>query len=257
MSEIKAGRLEYIDVARGIAMLCIVAGHLGIAEVNRVVFTFHIPIFYFITGYFLTTNGSKVNFVKKKFKTLIIPYLFSGLLVVAAAVAVNELWLGGDNSRQVMIDWLKAVLYGAGDNYTDPFYIKGIGATWFLLATFWGACFLRCIVELKKTQRIVVILMLFLVCSWSRSICWFPFSIQAGGCAVLFMYFGYLFRDIKDILKSLSLEVRIVLTLLAAAVWLCFMRDFQSFWLVHCDIGRGGVDILGSICGCSVLLLLS
>ena len=47
-------RLTYIDIARGIAIICIVLGHLGNATINKIVFTFHVPIFFFITGYFTT-----------------------------------------------------------------------------------------------------------------------------------------------------------------------------------------------------------
>ena len=48
----KSTRLQYIDIAKGIAMICIILGHLGNASINRIVFTFHVPIFFFITGYF-------------------------------------------------------------------------------------------------------------------------------------------------------------------------------------------------------------
>ena len=46
-------RIQYIDIARGISMVCIVLGHLGEPQINRVVFTFHLPIFFLISGYFL------------------------------------------------------------------------------------------------------------------------------------------------------------------------------------------------------------
>ena len=46
----EAKRVQYIDIARGIAILCIILGHQGISDVNRVVFTFHVPIFYFINN---------------------------------------------------------------------------------------------------------------------------------------------------------------------------------------------------------------
>ena len=51
-------RLQYLDAVRGFAMICIVLGHLGIADINRFVFTFHLPIFYLITGYFINKTGS-------------------------------------------------------------------------------------------------------------------------------------------------------------------------------------------------------
>ena len=39
--------------------------------------------------------------------------------------------------------------------------------------------------------------------------------------------------------------------------WYFFIKDFQSFWLVHCDIGRGIVDIFGSMCACAMVILIS
>ncbi len=44
---------------------------------------------------------------------------------------------------------------------------------------------------------------------------------------------------------------------LALAVWLSFIKNFQSFWLVHCDIGRGIIDIIGCMCGSGIVLLVS
>lgn len=38
-------RVQYFDIARGIAMICIILGHLNNSLINRVVFTFHVPIF--------------------------------------------------------------------------------------------------------------------------------------------------------------------------------------------------------------------
>ena len=40
-------------------------------------------------------------------------------------------------------------------------------------------------------------------------------------------------------------------------MWLSFIKNFQSFWLVHCDIRRGIIDIWGCICACYIILLIS
>lgn len=62
---IKNVRLQYIDIAKGIAMICIILGHLGNANINRIVFTFHVPIFFFITGYFTNSKRDLNDFIKK------------------------------------------------------------------------------------------------------------------------------------------------------------------------------------------------
>ena len=78
----KTKRLQYVDIARGIAMICIILGHLGNPAINRVVFTFHVPIFFFITGYFTSTKRSLPEFTKNKIRTLLVPYAISCLAII-------------------------------------------------------------------------------------------------------------------------------------------------------------------------------
>ena len=46
-------RLQYLDIARGIGMICIILGHLGNDTINRIVYPFHVPLFFLIAGYFI------------------------------------------------------------------------------------------------------------------------------------------------------------------------------------------------------------
>ena len=55
-------------------MISIIIGHLGEPSINRVVFTFHVPVFFFITGYFLSDRKSIKDFIKNKARTLLVPY---------------------------------------------------------------------------------------------------------------------------------------------------------------------------------------
>lgn len=156
-----------------------------------------------------------------------------------------------------MKHYILAALYGAGDAYTEPFVIYSIGAIWFLWASFWGSIILRFLVDCKKEVRLICIFGIFFLSLWTRRFFWFPLSIQAGGAALLFMYFGFLLRKAEQNLRQMNMEVKVIGTLIAFFVWLEFIRDFQSFWLVHADIGRGMVDIVGSLCGCWILVLLA
>lgn len=250
-------RVKYIDIAKGIAMLCIVLGHLGNSHINRFVFTFHVPIFFFITGYFTNNKLRLIDFIKNKARTLLIPYACTCIVIILLGGMEYFLFYGAGAAKDAMLDWTYASIYGAGDTYTDPFYIKAIGAIWFLWATFWGSIFLRSILDIKRGTRILIVLLLFFIGYWSPKLFWVPLSIQAGCCATLFMYLGHLLRDIKEPLKKFTIEVKVVLSILALAVWFSFIKDFQSFWLVHCDIGRGIIDIIGCICGCYIIMLVS
>ena len=249
-------RMRYLDVAKGIAMICIILGHQGAWVVNRFVFTFHVPIFFLITGYFTSAKLPIKEFIKRKARTLLVPYACTcvAIILVAALLALY----GGQEVLPVVKQWTFASLYGAGDSYTEPFYIPGIGAIWFLLATFWGSVFLRLALQMKKGVRIIFVFAVFAIGYWTaRNLFWFPFSIQAGCGGLLFMYAGYLARKSQPAYANVSKEVKVVAVILALLIWGEFAWNFQSFWLVHVDIGRGLWDIIASICGSFIVILIS
>ena len=63
-------RIEYFDTAKFIGMMMIILGHFGVPEINRFVYTFHIPLFFLISGYFYAPRESTVLLVKNKFRQL-------------------------------------------------------------------------------------------------------------------------------------------------------------------------------------------
>ena len=174
-------RIRFIDIARGISIFAIIIGHLGVWSIIRVVFTFHVPIFFLITGYFMKLEPT-VDFIRNKIRTLVVPYAVTCAVIIVCAGIYS--FLVGDNVVAVMLDWLYAAFYGAGDSYTEPFKIKAIGAIWFLWATFWGSLILQLSLKWKVHIRILWILALFTVgYMTAHRLFWFPLSIQAGCCA--------------------------------------------------------------------------
>lgn len=88
----KSTRLQYIDIAKGIAMICIILGHLGNASINRIVFTFHVPIFFFITGYFTNKKRDLNGFIKNKARTLLVPYIISSIVIIIIGTLKGVWW---------------------------------------------------------------------------------------------------------------------------------------------------------------------
>ena len=189
----KKNRLVYLDIARGIAMVSIVLGHLRLNNINRVVFTYHLPIFFIISGFFINTNDKMSHFVKKKVRTLIVPYIIACVCVILSALMMNLIFQKGEGFAEVLKTWSIASIYGAGDSYKEPFQIQGIGAIWFLLATFWALIMLKGIIKLNKLIRISAVFIVFYLGIFTRDkFFWFPLSIQAGCTALLFLYIGCL-----------------------------------------------------------------
>ncbi len=249
--------MEFVDVAKGIAMICIVLGHLGIKGINRFVFTFHVPVFFLISGYFISAEEKLSSFIVKKLRTLIVPYyLTCGIIVVLGflkGLVLNGISTAFADAKY----WIYASIYGAGDSYQEPFVIVAIGAIWFLWALFWGSIFLKISLKMKPIFRLAFVIALFLFGYFTRSWFWFPLSIQAGCCATLWVYIGYLFKRSKEMREKLPPQCKYIVLLFCMVVWVFFIIQFQTFWLVHCDIGRGVVDIFGSLCASYAVIQIS
>lgn len=253
----KSGRIGYVDVARGIAMICIILGHFGEPEINRFVYTFHVPIFLVISGRFLDTRSDLKQFVRKKARTLLIPYAVTCLLVIVSGVLHEAVFSRYHEEKRVAAGWLYAGLYGSGNTYDQPFYIQKIGAAWFLLAMFFGLVTLRLILMLGEKWQAPAVALLFLAGWYSSRFLWLPLSIQSGLCSVLYLYIGYIFKENRETLSGVSKTAKVGFALLSFAVWISFVRNFTSFWIVGCDFGRGASDIVASLFSCCFVLILS
>lgn len=81
----KAKRLEYLDMAKGIGIILVVLGHMeDIATGTRVwISSFHMPLFFVISGILMAVkdepSGSFAQSVRKRFRGIIIPYLWFSL----------------------------------------------------------------------------------------------------------------------------------------------------------------------------------
>lgn len=251
-----ASRLEFVDIARGIAIISVILGHFGDSTINSIVFTFHLPMFLYISGYFLNEKTSYKDFVKKKFKSLIIPYYVTCAAICLISV-VKSIFFGEKVLAQ-LFSWLFASLYGAGFICTEPFYVPSIGGIWYLWATFWASIMLRYLITKKTPVRVISVAAIFALSLLSKKyLFWFPLSIQAGGCSLLFMYIGWVIRQKIHLLKTVKSGILCVLLLVPVSVWIWCVYNFKGFYISSCTISNGILDIIGSIGGCLTVLIIS
>ncbi len=88
-------RIEYFDIARGIGILLVVLGHNDFGALSsffhRVIYSFHVPLFFFLSGYFLHTSIPFLEFFKKRFHSVLKPFLFTILLIYFASVSFERM----------------------------------------------------------------------------------------------------------------------------------------------------------------------
>lgn len=79
-------RFDYIDYAKGLGMLCVIWGHIMYAGLSaRVVYAFHIPLFFFLSGMVFSKDryDGVITFLKRRVSSLLIPYAIFSVLTWA------------------------------------------------------------------------------------------------------------------------------------------------------------------------------
>ncbi|MCR5787818.1 MAG: acyltransferase family protein, partial [Bacilli bacterium] len=158
----KEKRLSYIDVSRGIALFLVVFGHLFLigSNTSRWIFSFHMPLFFIISGYVTNTEKYKKfkDYFLRKVKLLILPYIGFLLLGFVISVIVKD-WRSGVLS----INAVKQAFY-----YTQP-ELFHVGQVWFLIALFNTSIVFyfvdKFIFNKIESKKLLLIIML-LVCSY-------------------------------------------------------------------------------------------
>ena len=109
-------RIEYLDIAKGIGILLVVLGHNDFEVISlfaqRLIYSFHMPLFFFLSGYFINTSTPFLDFIKKRFNALMKPYFFTIFLIYFTSVSFEKMGFNMAITRTVKS------LYGSG-HYLD------------------------------------------------------------------------------------------------------------------------------------------
>ena len=129
---IKTHRKSYIDILRGIAIFLVVFGHIThISTLRTFIYGFHVPLFFFISGLLFAPEKYKNfnEFIIKKFKTLIIPYVFFYLMTFSYWWLIESRIRSGEVTTHNQI---LGLFYGT----YNMKYMFFNGALWFLPCLF-------------------------------------------------------------------------------------------------------------------------
>lgn len=239
-----ASRVNYIDMAKGLSIMCIIWCHNEIPLwFNNWMFSFHVPIFFIISGYFYTQK-SIVSAIKDGWIQLVRPLLVTVFLSVLLLL-VLFLKKGYYDGPPFFI-WMKKTFTFTIEN--------GIIGMWFLAALFYGKIILAVFLKyLSLSKTILVSLLIFVfshvIYDYYSS---FPFYILFGMSSVVYLVVGYLIKhfDLLNRIPSFDITSWILVVLV---IWQGYKMpvDCSSFYFP-----KGCFSFLSSvIISISVVLL--
>lgn len=182
IESVQTDRQAYIDIARGILIICVVVGHIinfdyfVTGAIKSIIYSFHMPAFFIISGMLMKKEKlcaqSCLVFIVKRAKRLLIPYVIFEIL----GGLLQMLLLGTDEVNLI------GILYGILTIHCH------IGADWFLPTLFFAEILF--FVTAKKIGR-EYLLIIGIVCVFSAMILSEPGYFVAVLRRILIAY-GYI-----------------------------------------------------------------
>lgn len=215
--DIKANsnRIEWVDTAKGIGLLLVMLGHLPTPYLDTWIYTFHMPLFFFLSGFvFSGQKYSFKDFLIKRIKSLVIPYFTLGAVIYLFYVIVNAI-IGPENG-----------LYGSNMDMLCNFLVqKHFWTVWFLACLFIVEIIYYWISALFSKFRGISTVVSLCICVIGLSLYHFgcdglPWNIDVALVAQFFFHAGFKLRKaekLRSFLFNLS-KAKYILTILGLLV---------------------------------------
>lgn len=183
--------MKWIDVVKGLGILLVVAGHIFIGDVSRLIYVFHMPLFFIVGGMLFKINHDKIGFFYKKIVHLILPY-FSFLLLIKIA-QWSVYWVSDDYQIESYFVELAGMALGGA-------YLTGwTGVFWFVTCFFVTqqlANYILC--EFSSRNAVLTFIIMYGFATANSA--FFPsIRVPLGLNFVLisapFFYIGYLYKN--------------------------------------------------------------
>lgn len=151
-------RLNEIDILKGIGIILMIMGHIEFGKyIDKFIYSYHIPLFFIVSGILYSKSQLKFSrWIKKKAKSLLIPYISFGVVYLMIAIIQNIIHMR-------TISELKDNFFHFAWFNTDSLAIAG--AIWFLTALFITELIFYLIDHLNINDSIkkILILMIFVM----------------------------------------------------------------------------------------------
>ena len=246
------------DIMRGIGIILVIVGHtyapLGI---KYVICSFHMPLFFILSGYYFNKSRNVADVFFHGIKKLMMPYIITSVCVIVFQCGITFIQKG--DVCETLITWIMAALYGLPGkmNMSNVYGIQRIGAIWFFEALFWAHFLLLYIYRLRIrwARPCIIISLLAIVICLSKAF-WIPANIGTGVGALVFLYIGCLVREEKILDLESENWLYLAIPINAICVIIAYIKG-EPFVPAYLQFPLYGFDIVGGVAGTYIVYRLS
>lgn len=253
-------RIKWIDIAKTIGIILVIIGHTISTplEFKKMLYCFHMPLFFFLSG--INFNISKYNnakeFLKAKFKSLIIPYFI--LYMLNYLFLIIKLFVANINQlNNISILYLIKKILGLFINIRNTDYSVGI---WFITCLFIVYIFAYIIIKFLNKNKLIywftIVLLFILGFVYAKYVqIELPWAIDAALIATAFFLISYYFKDVLLKLRPRNIQFLLIIALIVLNIIL--MRFNVRTDMYEMVYGIWFIFLVNSFIGITYTILLS
>lgn len=239
-----------IDIAKAMGILLMILGHCGeipYMPYRHFIFTFHMPLFFIISGYFFKKMPIKASLIKD-IRHLIYPYFYT----CCAIIALSLLFAFHSDDYKQVIYYIEATLIGSGGPHRSCLllsHVPSIGAIWFFPALYICKNVYNCISGYSTEKRMIFSSLIFICATLiGRYLIFIPFSILSGLSAIIFYAIGDFFKT--------QFKMKKIYWFLGITCWIISFK-YSHLYIVNPQIDLYFIDVIGATTASLICYLVS
>lgn len=239
-------RLLWADQTKALAIILVVFGHFAMSShpvIVSFIYIFHVPLFFFVSGYLDKAKSFNTEFLYKNFRGLMIPYFFFSLCAIVPLL-ISPIIHPDTYQDEEIEHIIERAFVGIllMQDKIRPYAVFPLGPLWFLVTLFWVRTLFSLIVTTCKHRipYICIVLLIVFVAGYYLDIKFF--SLDATAMALPIYLCGYLSR-IYNIIECVTSQWKSLTFFCLGLLWLLFISPMN-----------GSVGIDGANYGNNVLL---
>jgi acyltransferase len=252
-------RLDWLDVGKGLGMLLVILGHADIpVSLKTYIYTFHMPLFFFLSGYLYTLKkfpNLKV-FLSKRTMSLILPYLCFSLVAYIWFLLVFHFGLVDYHNN------LLTPLIGSVIAIRKSIWTVHSGALWFVACLFCTEILFYLISKIGRTKKVIgfyLILISVLGCFYNKMVGQpLPWSIDVAMISVGFYGAGFLYKEYQSKLdRFINIKTFVLLIVMNIGTgYLNFIHSGERVDFYNSSLGNIFLFYISAFSGIGAVLIL-
>lgn len=227
-------KILWIDVMKGLGMLTVVAGHIYGGEISRNIYIFHMPLFFFISGYLFKPTLEYKKYFTKKIVHLLIPY-FSFLI----PLYIFFMGFPSLDIKEITIYFARPII--GGRFLGGPFAVF-----WFVTCLFLTQQIMNYLINKINSKKLLLLMLSMLILSYSNTYIfpkiWLPWNANVIFASAPIFYIGYIYKE-----RTFKMNNILLVILGVAVILLSFAYPQNVYDMKNAKYGIPIITLLSSL----------